>query len=127
MDKEMDIERCYIHVKQDCLVCPTTDQVPPCVEQRKTKENAMFEDTDMMEATQREHLLRRLERVMDQVGEKAERFYGIKDDEYPYKSGDLIRRIKDGLYVYNEQYDQIQWRDPAKKADRPGYDKFWEK
>lgn len=57
--------------------------------------------------------------------------FALLDDPTPTNGQELVERILAGKYVipsnekkrYGYAQDQITWRDPAKKADREGYDK----
>lgn len=80
------------------------------------------------------HLRDRAESVFFTHQRNLQKKFGLVDDDAPMTANELIQRIKDGKFVipegkgdtrYYSGYNgtaMIEWRDPAVKKDRKGYD-----
>jgi hypothetical protein len=84
------------------------------------------------EQESREHLRHRLSAVFYSKDAGLERTYGLRNDNMPETPQEVVDRIIAGKYVINKRDDDedyyggpweyIEWRDPAIKKDREGYD-----
>lgn len=80
------------------------------------------------------HLRDRAESVFFTHQRNLQKKFGLVDDDAPLTANELVQRIKDGKFVipegkgdtrYYSGYNgtaMIEWRDPAVKKDRKGYD-----
>jgi len=79
----------------------------------------------------------RLESIWMNLTNKAEKHYGLRDDNPPESFNELMDRLNSGKYVipedkkdkktgFNSVY-YIRWRDPAVKEDRDGFNAESEK
>jgi hypothetical protein len=104
--------------------------IPPVT--NTEKEYNMFRTDTNVEATQRNYLLDRVERTFRDKDTDLLRMFGHKNDPSPKSIKELIERITAGKYTYEgdifeletgSPWYNIEWRDPAVKADRVGYEK----
>jgi len=100
--------------------------------QEERKETNMHTEND----NKRDHLMFRLNRIESNKVCDAERHFGLRDDELPATSKELVKRIQEGKFVLRERLeddcydgplDNIRWRDPNKVRDKDGYDAFYSK
>ena len=80
---------------------------------------------------QRKYLTNRLQEVYNEKRDSLEATFGLIDDEPPTTAKEMLERIEAGKFVIKgldkpdrwfEWYSAIQWRDPAKKADKDGFE-----
>lgn len=83
---------------------------------------------------QRKHLYERARDVQGTKWLELRKLYRIDDDEAPKTMDDLLARLKDGKFVFdNEKYkdrefyyasdiiSRVRWRDPNAPADKAGF------
>lgn len=70
---------------------------------------------------ERDYLKERLSKIKTNLGMKAERLCGIRDDEHPNTATKMLKRLKDQQYVIcsdrNGLFPYIRWKDPNVKED----------
>lgn len=87
---------------------------------------------------QRDYLIDRLYSTASEKKDEARKAFNIENMAAPEDAIELVKRIKDGLYVVDEDaiksakkdrwfyagpFFGLKWRDPAKPADEDGYEK----
>lgn len=87
------------------------------------------------ELVAKDYLVGRLLSARDVKASAAYKTFGLETDDRPITPKELVDRITSGKFVINTDksdyrthypMDFIEWRDPAIKKDRPGYE-AWEK
>lgn len=132
--------------------CPKTDAAPckaqmPYVDVPQQEGNNPMNYANVANAAitvpptevqdQRKYLEKRLDQLFYAKDEPLYRHFGLDDDAAPYSPVEFKKRIDEGKFqIRGVDFDQehaarydhwhwtdlIAWRDPAKKADRDGYD-----
>lgn len=88
-----------------------------------------------LEGESRDYFLGRIAETSNNKLLDAQKTFGLRNDESPKTARELIKRIKDGLFVlplekddvknvWLSAYDRITWRDPAIKEDHDGYNEY---
>lgn len=104
-------------------------KAPMCKANNQEKESEMYTDKDI-ETRQRDHMLRRAEKVCYAKEADAAKTFHLTNDDYPQTFVELKARIEAGKYVLDEKQDAMKygplsavtWRDPATPEDRPGFE-----
>lgn len=82
-------------------------------------------------SSDKKHLLDRVTEITSMKTMDLRKTYRTEDDPRPETPNEIVKRIKDGLFIapsdedfsrmYVSAYQAIKWRDPAKPADIAGY------
>jgi len=121
--------------------CITSTAAPTLVCAQKEEKGttmATFNTTADLTAQQKNYLASRLDTLKWQKADELRAPYGLKDDDAPQSFDELLERLDKGRYVISDEkrklkygwYDAmcyVEWRDPAIKKDREGYDAAVEK
>lgn len=88
------------------------------------------------ESKQRMYLENRLSGITSEKRADAYKAFGLQNDAAPTNAEDLIKRIKEGKFTYDEKaagtgwrniFSGITWRDPDLKEDKAGFEAYEEK
>lgn len=98
--------------------------------QMKKKEEAMYQiNAETVAQDQRNAISSWLYDTNYTKTNAMQREFNLIDDKAPRMGQELVDRIMAGKYVletyedaWGEKADRLKWRDPAKPADKPGYD-----
>lgn len=110
-------------------------QSKKCIQTQEQEKDSAMSTYFNTHDEQKSYLIDRAYSIQSNKDREASVFFGLRDDVRPSTANELVKRIRDGLFVIpsdkgdrtcHAPFEYIRWRDPAKKEDKEGY-KTWRK